>query len=440
MPQPVRLTETVPTDGSGVTPDATGSRISVQLISPGWGSSGYYRPEVLAEAANGRVFPAGTHMYMDHPTVTEQEERPVRSVRDLMAVLDTDATVGPGGALVAEARVFEPYRTLVSEMRDDIGVSIRASGIAEHGEAEGRAGLLIESITRAESVDFVTAAGRGGRVLGLLESARRPVTLAEMAPGFTADDMRQALSTAVTDAYPNGVDDGDETPGEESWVYVEDFTDTWVVFRDGDDLYQQTYTVAGGTPELTGSPVEVTRKTTYVPEPPGAGGSTAPPGAAPVLSTESQEDTMPNLSEAEARELTEARTRAETQLAEAQTALAEATGRATAAETALAEARTRDTARPVITAVLAESQILTDATRARLTEAILRDLPVGDQALDGAALRARVEEARAGAETEIATYAATLGEGSVRGFGASAVTGDDDEFTGIFPPTAPSEV
>jgi hypothetical protein len=173
MPKPLAICETVATLTEAVTPvGETGARISVQLITPGWGSSGYYSPQVLTEAANRKVFPAGTHMYLDHPTMTEAEERPERSVRDLAAVLTTDATVDATGGLVAEADVLTPYRQLIAEARDAIGVSIRAAGVAEQGEAEGRNGVIISAITEGLSADFVTHAGRGGRVLQLLESAR----------------------------------------------------------------------------------------------------------------------------------------------------------------------------------------------------------------------------------------------------------------------------
>lgn len=154
--------------------EATGTpgRYRVQLINPGWGSSGHYSPQVLAEAAGRRVFPAGLHMYADHPTATENADRPERSVRDLWAVLSSDATVGPDGGLVAEAQVFAPYRPLVEDMREAIGLSIRAAGQFQLGEADGRQGRIITSIDEAMSVDFVTSAGRGGRILELVESAR----------------------------------------------------------------------------------------------------------------------------------------------------------------------------------------------------------------------------------------------------------------------------
>src|SRR4249920_1591703 len=82
------LTEqgTVATEGA-----AKSGRLNIQVITPGWGASGYYSATVLEQAAQDHIFPAGTHMYLDHPTVNEQEERPNRSVKDLAAVLVEDA-------------------------------------------------------------------------------------------------------------------------------------------------------------------------------------------------------------------------------------------------------------------------------------------------------------------------------------------------------------
>ena len=95
---------------------ATGASVALELMTPGWGSSGYYSAPVLEAAGRDRVFPAGTHMYIDHPSASEDRDRPERSVRDLAAVLTTDGTWN-GTALVAEARVFAPYQQLIAEMK-----------------------------------------------------------------------------------------------------------------------------------------------------------------------------------------------------------------------------------------------------------------------------------------------------------------------------------
>lgn len=169
---PVQVGETITLTEARGAAAVTGSRMRIKLIDAGWGSSGYYSPKVLAEAAAGGVFPAGTQMFLDHPGATESVDRPERSVRDLAAVL-TSPAVFKDGALYAEARVFSPFQQLLADMGDAIGVSIRASGTAEPGEAEGRRGMLITGLTEGISVDFVTRAGRGGQIVEVLESARK---------------------------------------------------------------------------------------------------------------------------------------------------------------------------------------------------------------------------------------------------------------------------
>lgn len=131
-------------------------RLSVCLITAGQGSSGTYPAETLRKAAEARVFHAGLHLYVDHPTPTEDWERPGRSVRDLAGALATDATYRDGG-LYAEARVFSSHWDLIAERATAIGMSIRAS-------ADVRDGIVHEIFT-AESVDFVTHAGRGGHIV-----------------------------------------------------------------------------------------------------------------------------------------------------------------------------------------------------------------------------------------------------------------------------------
>jgi hypothetical protein len=156
-------------DGSGL----------IKIIQPGWGSSGYYSEAVL-QRDGPTVFPAGTKMFWDHPTLTEEWERPERSLRDLAGELTTAArwepngTEGPG--LYADISVFENFAPTVNDLAPSIGVSIRAYGKASMGEAEGRTGQIIDELVESESVDFVTSPGAGGQVLQLFEAARqRPV-------------------------------------------------------------------------------------------------------------------------------------------------------------------------------------------------------------------------------------------------------------------------
>jgi hypothetical protein len=149
---------------------STPGRLRVRIIEADrWGSSAYYPASVLKRDAS--VFKAGTHAYFDHPTVTEAIDRPERSVRDLAGRLATDARF-EGDGLYAEMEVFPQYREVIESMADAIGLSIRASGTVEDGEMEGRSGPILTAFTEGISVDFVTAAGAGGKIVELLESAR----------------------------------------------------------------------------------------------------------------------------------------------------------------------------------------------------------------------------------------------------------------------------
>jgi hypothetical protein len=249
----------VPVHEAAIRADGT---VALRLISPGWGSSGHYSAEVLETAGADRVFPAGTHMYLDHPTRSERSERPERSIRDLAAVLETDGIWqenhpdGPG--IYAQARVFTPYRPVIAEMADHIGVSIRASAECSNGEAEGRRGRIIERIIEAPSVDFVTRPGRGGQVLTILESAH--VTEA------MADDVRAWLRDALRDRF------GD---GEDRWVWVRDYdadAGTVVFDLEGDDAepgpgtYELAYTGSDDGVELSDdTPTKVRVTTSYEP-------------------------------------------------------------------------------------------------------------------------------------------------------------------------------
>lgn len=149
--------------------------IPVKLIAPGWGSSGYYPAEVL-ERDGPAVFGAGTKMFWNHPTVQEEATRPEGDLNALAAELTSPArwdAKGPKGpGLYADAKVFGPYQESINELAPHIGVSIRASGRAAQGEAEGRKGPIIQQIVAARSVDFVTEPGAGGRIIEMFEAAR----------------------------------------------------------------------------------------------------------------------------------------------------------------------------------------------------------------------------------------------------------------------------
>jgi hypothetical protein len=186
--------------------------IPVKLIQPGWGSSGFYPAEVL-ERDGPVVFPAGTKMYWNHPTLTEEAERPEGDLRNLAAELvsgarwEANGIAGPG--LYADAKVFGAYQDAVGELAPHIGVSIRAAGRAVAGEADGRQGRIVQQLVSARSVDFVTEPGAGGQIISMFEAARRgkgqegTMVRASTDNGELSkqeDGMSEALQTQLTEA------------------------------------------------------------------------------------------------------------------------------------------------------------------------------------------------------------------------------------------------
>jgi len=139
----------------------------IKLIAPGKGSTAFYPAEVL-KRDGPNVFKAGTHVYLNHQTAAEEAQRPEGDVKNLAGVLTTDAVYheshakGPG--LYGRMKVFADHAQTVEEKAPHVGMSIRASGVAESGKTrEGRP--VLKELTSAESVDVVTRAGAGGMIL-----------------------------------------------------------------------------------------------------------------------------------------------------------------------------------------------------------------------------------------------------------------------------------
>lgn len=157
-------------EASSFAPTKSKNRWRVKVIQSGWGSSGYYPADMLAEYGP-KVFAKGTKVFMNHPSVVESNDRPERDVHQLAGKLISDAKFAEG-ALFADVEFYSHYAPIISEMAGDVGLSIRASGNAKVGEAEGRQGPIIESLVEdpLTSVDVVTVAGAGGKFISLLES------------------------------------------------------------------------------------------------------------------------------------------------------------------------------------------------------------------------------------------------------------------------------
>ncbi|NUO35643.1 MAG: hypothetical protein HOQ27_11350 [Dermatophilaceae bacterium] len=413
---PKRISESRPVAVTEAT-SAKAGRLKIGLITPGWGSSGYYSDKVLENAATAKVFPAGTQMFLDHPGENEKYDRPERSVRDLAAVLTEDAT-WDGTSLSAEAQVFGPFVDMLTDedFAKTIGVSIAAYAEGTIGEAEGKKGRIITELTEAVSVDFVTKAGRGGSILAVLESSRPEVVveraIAHGVTEATANDTRAALQAALVSEYG----------GEKTWVWVRDFDDTTVWFTvetpDESGTWAQTYELNDdGTALLDGDATEVRARTEYVPVKAAESGprNVPAPAGQPNTPNSPEEDTMGHIQvdEAEHGRLTEAAGRVPTLESERDTAVTERDS----ARQELALYKAREAARPAVSKKVGESAL--PATRkARIVESVLRQLRLDEAGKANADELVSITEREVkDAETEIAEIAESLGVGRVRGFG-----------------------
>lgn len=386
------------------TPGQTAARRTIQIITPGWGSSGYYSPEVLQEAASNRVIPAGTHMYFNHASASEREDRPERDVRDIAAVLVEDAR-WDGARLIGDADILGPHAELIEALAPYIGVSISGSATdVSVGEAEGRRGQIIEGLAEVQSVDFVTHAGRGGMVL--LESARPSVVNAlATARGVgeaTVNDTRDALQTAVRDTHGS----------DKVHVWIRDFDDTTVWFEveaedaEASGLFAQTYALDGAAVALTGERAEVRQVTTYVP--------VTRPGSN-TTTEESEEDTMPQIQIEEAEH----------------TRLVETAGRVQALEE---RATTAETERDQLREAQARRDRADRAAELIRTNEARTNAGVEFSALEARGLTAALPLTEAGALDEAAFTTAVneavterlAGTGGVTGFGGSQPVAEAD--------------
>lgn len=221
----------------------------VTLITEGQGSSGYYSKELLEEYG-ALTFDENRPMFANHPTDDEFDNG--RDITKLMArTIEAARVVEEDGVtkLKSKIKVRPEWREFVEEYKDVIGLSIFASGEAREGEVNGTKTMIVESFDYSDpyrSIDFVVAAGRGGKVDRMVESAQRVIEM-------TANDKREALQAAIKDASGDGY----------SWV--RDFDESVVYVEANDGLFQIEYTTNESGKIVLGDRTEVRATTKYVP-------------------------------------------------------------------------------------------------------------------------------------------------------------------------------
>lgn len=144
----------------------------VTVIKPGFNSSRerYYPADMLR-----RDYPVfeGAKMFADHPTDSEDESKPERTVGHEWVGVLKNVRASQEGDVLGEAHIIEPwFQSKLAALRDanslnTLGVSILAVGrtAPQKVEIEGIKTHVIESIVSRRSVDFVTEPGAGGHVM-----------------------------------------------------------------------------------------------------------------------------------------------------------------------------------------------------------------------------------------------------------------------------------
>lgn len=191
----------------GLSFEPSGKKWKVKVIEAGWGSSGYYGSQMLKEYGPS-VFKKGTKVFMNHPSMSEENDRPERDVEKLAGKLVTDAYFSEAdNGLIAEIDFYSHYAPIIKEMAEDIGLSIRAFGEASVGEAEGREGPIIEALVAdaLTSVDVVTVAGAGGKFISLLESYTRNDAVTEQVTESVLEGNGMSITKEEFDAAIAGL-------------------------------------------------------------------------------------------------------------------------------------------------------------------------------------------------------------------------------------------
>jgi hypothetical protein len=142
--------------------------IPIRIITEGKGTTAVYTREFLE--SNKDIF-ADRPMYMGHPEdVTKPHKRiPENIAARTGKVVEYKVVDGVAG-LYTDAKPRDKYRDLIEGFGDLFGVSVFTP--SSNGSDDENGDYIVESVDDSPliSVDFVSAAGAGGRIESLMES------------------------------------------------------------------------------------------------------------------------------------------------------------------------------------------------------------------------------------------------------------------------------
>lgn len=173
------------------------------------GESGNGNVYTAAALENGVAIFAGKPIYADHPTRTEERDRPERSVRDLVGALPENPDdlwvdeiaegefAGRKALFYRNGVLSETADWLATLIREGIAgaQSIRADGLGNWLDSQ-RTRFQVEAFASATSLDFVTKAAAGGRA-GLQESASQEHITQSILSGVSFEQLAKARPDLV---------------------------------------------------------------------------------------------------------------------------------------------------------------------------------------------------------------------------------------------------
>lgn len=146
-----------------------GNTLTMTVLAQGFNTSRtrYYTESALRSGV--QAF-ADSKMFVNHPTIREEEERPEGSLHDWAATITNLSYDSTGKRLRATARLVDPnFKSKIDMLESQgllqtLGISIRAVGAGEESVIEGDTTFRVDSFIAGKSVDFVTYPGAGGFV------------------------------------------------------------------------------------------------------------------------------------------------------------------------------------------------------------------------------------------------------------------------------------
>ena len=245
---------------------------------PGNPADAHFYTKACLEDSIARGIWDGVPCHVDHPTDSEDKEIPERSVESMagyftdakLVTVTDDATHERVCAVSATFRPESGHEMVLRKLRTAaqysqehpnrsyIGFSINATGSGEPDTIDGREYDRVDQITGVTSVDIVTRAGAGGKLLTFKESYRmakaavqekdtteaaaaKPakVAFSEAQAKLVAESFAKAGITAteaqITEAFAsasNSADDGDE---DDSALKIPDGKKTYEAWDDNNN-------------------------------------------------------------------------------------------------------------------------------------------------------------------------------------------------------------